>query len=428
MSRVRQRESAGQKSGRSSQPESIGSIPLLTPEGRRTLGEKYRTALLDDTLPFWFPRSLDLEHGGYFTCLDRDGTLLQSDKAVWFQGRTAWLLSTLYRTVEPRAAWLEWARSGINFIEDHCFDTDGRMFFSVTRDGRPLRKRRYLFSECFTIMAFASYGLAAGQREFIDKAGRLLERVLHYARIPGLLQPKIDSTTRPMKGLALPMILLATAQELRRAGYSDLCQSVIDRAIQEIREDFLKPEFRCLLETVGPGGELIDNLEGRCVNPGHSLEAGWFILQEARHRSNCCDLIELGTTIIDWSLNLGWDAEFGGLFYFRDARNLPCTEYWHDMKFWWPHNEAIIASLLAFATTGSPHFAEWHCKVDAWSHSHFPDSVHGEWFGYLRRDGAVSTPVKGTMFKGFFHLPRMQWFCWQLLSNWSKPPGGLPLP
>jgi N-acylglucosamine 2-epimerase len=191
----------------------------------------------------------------------------------------------------------------------------------------------------------------------------------------------------------------------------------IDRSIREVERDFMKPEFKCVLETVGPNGEFYDNFDGRMVNPGHSIELGWFILEEARLRKNDKKLIEIGTKIIDWSFEIGWDQEFGGMLYFRDAKGLPCPEYWHDMKFWWPHNETVIATLLAYQLTGNEKYARWHKLAHEWAYSHFPDPQHGEWFGYLRRDGAVSTTLKGNMWKGFFHLPRMQWYCWQRLDE-----------
>jgi N-acylglucosamine 2-epimerase len=183
---------------------------------------------------------------------------------------------------------------------------------------------------------------------------------------------------------------------------------VIDDSIQEIERDFLKPDVACVLESVGPNGEFYDTFEGRTVCPGHAIEAGWFILEEARVRNGDARLVALGTKIIDWSLKLGWDDEFGGIVYFRDARGLPSSEYPHDMKLWWPHNEAIIATLLAYQLTGEPRYVEWHTKVHDWAYAHFPDRVHGEWFGYLHRDGSVSTRLKGNMWKGPFHLPRMQ--------------------
>lgn len=381
----------------------------------------YREGLLHDTIPFWIPRSVDREHGGFYTAFDRDGTLLHSDKPVWIQGRASWTFATLCTMVEARREWLELAHHGIDFLTKHCFDSDGRMFFSVTREGKPLRKRRYLFSECFAVMAFAAYSVAAKDPSWAERALALFRLILRYHSTPGLLPPKVIPETRPIKGLAIRMMLILSAQELRKAIDDPLCTETIDECIREIEEHFLKPEFRCLLETVGPRGEFYDTLDGRQVNPGHSLEAGWFILEEARRRGNDARLIRLGTTIIDWSYDLGWDTEFGGILYFRDAKGLPPTEYWHDMKFWWPHNEAIIATLMAYRLTGDRKYLDRYEQVHDWAYAHFPDPVHGEWFGYLHRDGTISTPVKGTMWKGPFHLPRMQLYCWKMLEELKNP-------
>ncbi len=389
---------------------------LLAPSTLEPLWRVYREGLLQDTLPFWIPRAIDREHGGYLTSFDEDGTLLHPDKPVWFQGRFAWLLSTLYRTVERRPEWLEWARHGLDFIDRHCFDVDGRMFFSTTREGKPLRKRRYLYSEVFATMAMAAYARASGDGQYAERALALFKLILRYHRTPGLLPPKTDPATRPQKGLSMPMCLIVAAQELRPAVDDPLLTATIDETIAEIERDFLKPELRCVLETVGPEGQFLDTFEGRMLCPGHALEVGWFILEEARLRQRDARLLRLGRTVVDWSFAAGWDGEHGGLLYYRDAKGLPCTEYWHDMKFWWPHNEAIIACLLAWELTGDPRYARWHGAVHDWAYGHFPDPVHGEWFGYLHRDGTVATRLKGNLWKGPFHLPRMQWYCGERLA------------
>ncbi len=171
------------------------------------------------------------------------------------------------------------------------------------------------------------------------------------------------------------------------------------------------------METVGPHGEIIDHFDGRMLNPGHAIEAAWFILREARHRDNDPDLMHVGTTMLDWMWRRGWDEQYGGLLYFTDVKGLPVQEYWHDMKFWWPHNEAIIATLLAWQLTGDDKYAHWHQLVHDWAYAHFPDPEHGEWYGYLHRDGRVSVPLKGNLWKGPFHLPRMQLVCWKLLES-----------
>ncbi len=398
----------------------------MNPKRIRELREVYRRGLLEDTLPFWIEHSVDREHGGFRLSLDRDGSVLCPDKGLWGQARFTWLLATLYESVEPRAEWLELARHGIEFIRAHGFDQDGRMFFSVTREGRPLRKRRYLFTECFAVMALAAWGKASGEARALEEALALYERILRLHTTPGMLEPKVDPGGRPSKGLGMPMVLIHVAQILRRCAGEGEWSRVADRCIEEIERDHLDPASGVLLESVGPRGERIDTFEGRTINPGHSIEAGWFILEEARQRGADRRLLELGLRIVEGAWQIGWDREHGGLLYFRDARGLPCTEYWHDMKFWWPHNEAIIATLLAHLLTGEARYEEWHREVHDWAFAHFPDPEHGEWFGYLHRDGGLSTRVKGNLWKGPYHLPRMQLVCWRLLEEMEAAAGAGP--
>src|SRR5262245_11483556 len=206
----------------------------MSPDRLKALFKISRGGLIDHTLPFWIRHAIDRTHGGYLTSLDRDGSVLQTDKPIWVHGRFAWLLATLYSTIEPRDEWLALSRHGIDFLNRHAFDADGRMFFSVTREGRPLRKRRYLFSEAFAVIGLAAYGKASGEQRFVTQALDLFRLILRYHREPGLLEPKVIAATRQMKGLAMPMILIATAQELRKAVRDPICNAVIDESIREI--------------------------------------------------------------------------------------------------------------------------------------------------------------------------------------------------
>lgn len=171
---------------------------------------------------------------------------------------------------------------------------------------------------------------------------------------------------------------------------------------------------------VGPAGAVIDHFDGRTLNSGRALEAALFVLHEGKLRGDR-RLVRLGLTILDWMWERGWDEEYGGVYYFRDLRGLPVQEYWHGMKFWWPHCEAIIATLLAWTLTGEERCARWHRQVHQWSFRHFPDPEFGEWYGYLHRDGRVSVPLKGNTWKGPFHLPRMLWYWWRLLDQTPEP-------
>jgi N-acylglucosamine 2-epimerase len=388
-----------------------------SPEELFALKDFYKNQLLNDTVPFWFPRSFDREYGGFLLMRDEDGSLIDNDKSVWVQGRATWLLSTLYYTVEKKEEWLAGAKLGYDFLNKHCFDTDGQMFFHVTQEGRPIRKRRYFFSETFYVIAAAAYARASGDEDAASKARFVFGKCIEYATIPGLLQPKYFDT-RPAKGIGVPMIMMNTAQVLRSTVGDERCEEWIGKWIAEIESDFVKHDLRCVMEQVAPDGSVIDHIDGRTLNPGHAIEGAWFILAEAKRLNNDPHLIGLGCKMIDYMWERGWDNEHGGILYFRDLFGKPVQEYWQDMKFWWPHNEAIIATLMAYLMTGNGKYATWHKMVHEYAYSHFHDKKNGEWFGYLHRDGRLSQSAKGNLFKGPFHLPRQELLCFQMLEEY----------
>jgi len=380
-----------------------------------TLADFYHDQLFNDCLPFWFPRSIDTQHGGFFHCFDGDGSLVESDKSVWAQGRMSWMLLTLHLEYERRPEWLEWAENGLRFMEEKCLDpTDGRMFFHVMQDGTPVRKRRYAYSESFAAIAWAAHAAATGNSDSAKKARHWFNHFVSWNFTPGLMPPKFTGA-RPLEAIGPRMIGLVTAQELiKHLGPDDTLKGWIDRFLDDIRRLFVKPDLKVVMELVEPNGSISDHFDGRTLNPGHSIEAAWFILEEARRRSNDPELIRMACDMIDWMWERGWDPQYGGLFYFRDVHGKPVQEYWHDMKFWWPHDETLIATLMAHRMTGESRYLDMHEQCRTWAFKHFGGSAQGEWYGYLRRDGVPTNTLKGSLWKSFFHHPRALWLCRQL--------------
>lgn len=394
------------------------SAPATLPHAfdAKLLARFYRSMLLDDCVPFWFPRSIDSEHGGFIHCLDADGAVVDTDKSVWAQGRMAWMLLTLHSTVEAKQEYLTWAEAGLKFISDHCFDpSDGRMFFHVQRDGTPIRKRRYAYSESFASIAFAAHHRATGSEHSKAKALELFTFFVKWNFTPGMIPPKYTGH-RPAEGMGPRMITIVTAQELRLClGEHDILTQWIDTCIADIERLFVKPDLQVVMECVAPDGSIIDHFDGRTLNPGHAIEGAWFILAESVHRKSKA-LQELGLKMLDWMWARGWDEDHGGLFYFRDVYGKPVQEYWQDMKFWWPHDEALIATAMAAAITGDEKYKQWHMKLAAYAFARF-QHPKGEWLGYLHRDGSPSSSLKGNMWKSFFHHPRAMMMCMQLCEG-----------
>ena len=381
------------------------------------LREIYRRELFEGVIPFWLNRSLDYQNGGQFNSLDRDGSVFDTDKAMWLQGRALWMFAKLYNAVEQKPEWLEAARHIYDFIMRCGFDNNGRMFFAVTAEGAPLRKRRYLFTETFAVIGLAEYVRATGDETALQRAIDTYRLIVDHLQNPGKLAPKVYPETRRSMAHNVSMIMLATTQELRLIALPDpLYDAVVDDALDKILNHFLDDEAEAVFEVLGVNNERLDTDDGRRVTPGHAMESAAFILHEAVERDDE-SLIPPALRMIDYSMARGWDEDYGGLLYFVDVAGKPPTRLEWDMKLWWPHAEALYALLLAFHISRDQKYARWFEQMHKWTFQHFPDPEYGGWYGYLHRDGSLSTPLKGGMWKGFFHTPRALWLCWELLGE-----------
>ena len=384
--------------------------------------EKFKKELLESCVPFWLKNGVDKECGGVITCLDRKGEIYSEDKSVWMQGRAGWMFSYIYNNIEKKPEYLDFAKSCIDFATKYCIDEDGRMFFTVTRDGKPLRKRRYWFSETFYIMANAEYYMATGDKNCLEQAKKYFDFVYGMYVDPNTdpykITPKSYAKTRQTKTLANPMILLNVASIMRCAdvGNEAYYDKIIDGFVNDIKE-FYKPELNATLENIGVDGQpILNTATCRVVNPGHDIECSWFLLEEGLRRKDN-ELICFAENMFNVAFNFGWDKEYGGLFYFKDVLGMPVEAYEHDMKLWWPHNETIIASLMFYKHTNDQKYLKIFNDVVEYTFEHFADKEYGEWFGYLRRDGLpTEPPCKGHTYKGPFHVLRMLAKCILLLK------------
>lgn len=372
----------------------------------KSWAESYKKDLTENIMPFWMEYGLDRENGGVYTCVNRDGSLMDTTKSVWFQGRFAFICSFAYNNVEKNLEWLDAAKSTLEFIEKHCFDEQGHMYFSVTAEGKPLRKRRYVFSETFAAIAMSEYALATGDQHWAKRAIQVFEDTQRFLATPGFLPAKFEADVK-LQGHSIVMILINVGSCIRKVVDDPKLTQQIDESIEKLKKYFIHPEFKCLLETVGENGEFIDTNMTRTINPGHCIETSWFIMEEAKLRGWDKPMFDLALQVFDWSWDWGWDKQYGGIINFRDCKNLPPQDYSQDMKFWWPQCETIIASLYAYLGTGDEKYLYRHERISEWTYAHFPDAEYGEWYGYLHRDGTVAQPAKGNLYKGPFHIPRM---------------------
>ncbi|HPE75261.1 MAG TPA: AGE family epimerase/isomerase [Draconibacterium sp.] len=383
------------------------------------LAQKYKSELLDKVIPFWLNHSKDEEFGGYFTCLDRKGKVFDTDKFIWLQAREVWMFSSLYNNVEQKPEWLEMALHGAEFLKKHAKDADGNWYFSLTREGKPLIQPYNIFSDCFACMAFGQLYKATGNPEHAEIARQTFQNILKKSDNPKGKYNKTYPGTRPLKGFSLPMILCNLSLEIEHLLEPELVKQTIDTVIHEVMEVFYDEVTGLIFENVNPDGSFSNSFEGRLLNPGHAIEAMWFIMDLADRLKNR-ELMDKSVKILLKTLKFGWDEKYGGIFYFLDVKGFPPQQLEWDQKLWWVHIETLISLIKAYRFTGNEECLQWFEKVHNYTWSHFADAEYAEWFGYLNRQGEVLLSLKGGKWKGCFHVPRGLFQVWKTLEKLEK--------
>lgn len=370
--------------------------------------ERYEHELLQNVIPFWQEHCIDREFGGFFTCLDRDGSVYDKNKYLWMQWRIVYMFATLYSSEYGKGHddWLKIAENGFDFLFQHGRLKDGSYYFELNQHGEPAMAPFSIFSDCFAAMGAAALFHATGKKKYRNEAQSAMNSYIR--RIPnpkGLYEKNLPGKEQFLSHgsyMILANLGCVMGESLGTAQYEPECRKAIDTVMNK----FFNPDLQVIFENVRTDGSFdLESCEGRFINPGHGLESMWFMMRygEAHHDLN---LIRRAADYVNAQFQFGLDPKFGGLFYFMDALGKPHLELQHDMKLWWPHNEAIIASLYAFRLTGEQRFLQYFMEMDAYSFSHFHDQEFREWFGYLNRRGEPTHLLKGGKWKTFFHLPR----------------------
>lgn len=378
----------------------------------------YKSNLLENVVPFWMQHSVDTVNGGFFTCLDRDGRVYDTDKFMWLQCRQVWTLSMLYNAMGEQS-WLDAARQGAEFLKKNGRDEQQDWYFSLTREGKPLTQAYNIFSDCFATMAFAQLSKATDHATYAKIAIDTFHKILDRKKNPKGKFSKAFPGTRDLQGFSLPMIMCNLVLEVEHLLDPQLVEQTIAEGVDTVMKTFYQPELGIILENVDMDGKFSDSFEGRLVNPGHGLEAMWFIMDIAE-RTHDTALTAQCVEIVLSTLEFGWDKAHGGLFYFLDIKGNPPQQLEWDQKLWWVHIEAMIAALKGYLHTGNEQCWEWFEKLHQYTWEHFVDQEHGEWFGYLNRQGEVLLPLKGGKWKGCFHVPRGLFQLWKTMERVEK--------
>jgi N-acylglucosamine 2-epimerase len=381
--------------------------------------KQYADALLLDVIPFWIKNSIDKDCGGYFTCLDRDGSVYDKDKFIWLQARQVWTFSMLYNRLEKKSEWLDIAKHGIDFLEKYGRDKEGNWYFALTQEGLPLVQPYNIFSDCFAALAFGEYALATGSEQYRKISLETYNNILSRQGNPKGKYTKTIGRNRPLQSFSLPMILANLTRELKWMFNADDYDKFTGIFIDKVMNQFLDQKRMLIFENILNDGSHIDTFEGRLINPGHGIEGMWFVMELAAERNDMQTINKAIDTVLS-ILDFSWDKENGGIFYFLDSEGKPPLALEWDQKLWWVHIESLIALLMGYSLTGNQKCAEWFKIMHDYTWSHFPDPKYGEWYGYLNRRGEPLLPLKGGKWKGCYHVPRGMFRCYSILEQMLK--------
>ncbi len=380
------------------------------------LAIQYKSELLENVIPFWEQHSLDKECGGFFTCLNRDGSVFDTDKFIWLQGRQTWMFAMLYNQVEQKQQWLDIALHGADFLVRHGRAEDGSFYFSLNRQGLPLVATYNIFSDCFAAQAFGQLYTATNDAQYADLALATFRNILARQENPKGKWSKGIASTRSLKNFALPMILSNLALELEHLLDKGMVEKLLANCVHEVMDVFYDNASGLILENVDQRGHFSNSFEGRLLNPGHAIEAMWFITDIAVRNKDTM-LIDKAKEIVLTNIEYAWDNEFGGLYYFMDIKGHPPQQLEWDQKLWWVHIETLIALLKSYLHSKDERCMQWFEKVHDYTWRKFKDTEYREWFGYLNRRGEVLLPLKGGKWKGCYHVPRGLYQCWKTLEQ-----------
>ncbi len=405
----------------------------LSVSERRRLGTAYRTHLERDVLPFWLSGPYDASRGGVFTCLENEsGRRVSDDKFVWSQGRFAWLMAHAARLVDrgvlhgDRDLYLGAAITTSAFLVDHAFLENGSCAYLLTGDGTTKEFREgeghdiSFFADCFVALGLAETARATRDTVLLDRALTLYDDV--RSRLSqGTFRMEPYPLPSGYRSHSVPMIMLNVSQELERAA-RDLGDPRHERLARDGLADmdtilgtFVRAD-RSVQEVVATDGP--ERLLTRHRTPGHAIESMWFVIEQAL-RHDRPDAVSVAAEVMKASIRIGWDEAHGGLLRFVGPDGRPpegpadgpferlILDTW-DSKIWWPHSEALYATLLASIIADDDELRAMHDRFYRYVTTTFPnpDRSVGEWIQIRDRIGRPMDKVVGLPVKDPYHVIR----------------------
>ncbi len=400
----------------------------------------YENELKNRFLFYWLPRCEDTKYGGFVNCFSNDGgTLVSRDKYCWSQGRFVWMFAKLASLRAPifsdaeRAEFLRLAGQGASFLMRHALleGTPLRCAFLLEADGTPKYATgcdaldASIYADCFVVAGLAKYAEAANNADAYRFAKDLYTSILLRIQT-GVFHTLPYPLSEQYRAHGIPMILENVAAELHASAKRhdpSFCANLkadLSAFTYDILTNFAD-ENDCIREIIHADGSKLDRLLGRHINPGHTIEDVWFMLDSAALTGRTEQNAQI-YRIAKKALEFGWDEPCGGILHFAglcggepkgDNAGLeqePMSRQLADWssKLWWVHSEALYTTLRCYLETGDEAFWNWHSRVFAYVYTTFPqpDPNIREWIQIRNREGQPTNKVVALPVKDPYHVVR----------------------
>ncbi|MBT7593798.1 MAG: hypothetical protein HN559_02780 [Gemmatimonadetes bacterium] len=365
------------------------------------LREQYRSDLFDDYVPFWRTSGFDFELGGFMCAVADDGTQLNTEKSMWYQGRGLWTHSFLYNHFGGDEH-LEMARLTKDFVLKHGRDKEGNWVTSMDREGRITGDAdRMGYAALFLAEGLQEYAKAADDEETMDLAIDVFWQGTKLYNDPDrdVNQGYIPVSYPGMRVGGFEMVTIVLLNSLLQKRSDAALEARMSNALENVTERFWHPEYRLNNEALDHNFNRRDDENEDFVYLGHAIETFWMILHEALRRQDPA-LFDLAAERLKRHIEVAWDDVYGGFFRAMEVNGALTFD-----KVLWLQEEVLIGTMILMEHTDLEWPAWWFDRTFHYVQEKFPLRQHGYPMWIMGGDRKVTYRPK-TARKGNFHHPR----------------------
>ncbi len=403
------------------------TYPAPTKANYLKFAAETEATLRQDVLGVWFPRTVDHEHGGFYSNFARDWQPTKSQgKFSVFQGRMTWIAAQIVmRRPDLKDQYLPIVQHGVEFLSNVMWDKQyGGFFWGLDDEGQisPL----YSDGKDLYGISFDLYGAAAAYQathdpkalELAQNTFRWIDQHAHDAKNGGyfewltregkVVEGKPDAVTPqsvPLgaffigyKSMNTHIHLLESLTQLYAVWKDDALRQRLEEMLALVRDKIC----------VQPGVmNLFFTNDWRPIpdydSYGHDVETAYLMLEAEDVLGHGHDprTEHMAKQLVDHALANGWDEIYGG--FFQDGTTFGKPE--SKLKDWWVQMEGLNSLLLMHEKYGRETDVYFKAFQQQWQfiRDYQADTQFHGVYAQIRPDGIPVSDNKGQIWKAAYH-------------------------